>query len=60
MPLTGGRATDSKEEILLPILMEPERGFEYMDEIRSRAETISPLLQELLDMRPPSHWGINE
>ena len=32
----------------------------YFEEIRNRAETISPLLKELLDRRPPPHWGINE
>lgn len=31
-----------------------------MEEIHNRAETISPLLQELLDRRPPTHWGLNE
>lgn len=31
-----------------------------MEEIHNRAETISPLLQELLDRRPPPHWGLNE
>jgi hypothetical protein len=32
----------------------------YIEEIHHRAETISPLLQELLEFRPPPHWGINE
>lgn len=31
-----------------------------IEEIHNRAETISPLLQELLDRRPPPHWGLNE
>jgi hypothetical protein len=31
-----------------------------MKEIHNRAETISPLLQELLDHRPPPRWGLNE
>jgi hypothetical protein len=30
------------------------------EEIHYRADTISPCLQELLDRRPPSHWGLNE
>jgi hypothetical protein len=30
------------------------------EEIQRRAHTITPLLRELLDHRPPSHWGINE
>lgn len=32
----------------------------FMEQIQSRAETISPLLRELLDFRPPPHWGIND
>jgi hypothetical protein len=31
-----------------------------IQEIHNRAETISPLLQEFLDRRPPPHWGLNE
>jgi len=25
-----------------------------------RAETVTPVLEEILETRPPSHWGINE
>lgn len=32
----------------------------YREEIHKRAETVTPLLQGLLDFRPPPHWGINE
>jgi hypothetical protein len=32
----------------------------FVDDIQNRAETITPLLKELLDYRPPPHWGINE
>ena len=28
--------------------------------IHTRAKTISPFLRELLEFRPPSHWGLNE
>ena len=38
----------------------PEVFSSYIEEIHNRAETISPLLQELLDRRPPPHWGLNE
>jgi hypothetical protein len=31
-----------------------------MEEIHNRADIISPLLQELLERRPPPHWGLNE
>ena len=31
-----------------------------IEEVHKRAETISPLLKELLGFRPPPHWGINE
>jgi hypothetical protein len=31
-----------------------------IDEIQNRAEAISPLLKELLDFRPPPHWGLND
>jgi hypothetical protein len=31
-----------------------------VEEIRLRADTVSPLLQEMLDNRPPEHWGIND
>jgi hypothetical protein len=31
-----------------------------MEDIRVRAETISSLLREIIDQRPPRHWGINE
>lgn len=32
----------------------------YMEEIHKRAETMSPLLQGILDYRPPLRWGLNE
>jgi hypothetical protein len=31
-----------------------------MEEIRIRAETVSSLLREIIEQRPPLHWGINE
>ena len=31
-----------------------------MEEINKRAETMSPVLQQLLELRPSSHWGLNE
>lgn len=31
-----------------------------IEKIRARAETISPLLRELLEFRPPPRWGLNE
>ena len=36
---------------------------EWECEIRSihlRAITITPVLEHILEIRPPSHWGINE
>jgi hypothetical protein len=30
------------------------------EQIENRAKTLSPLLQQLLNFRPSSHWGINE
>jgi hypothetical protein len=32
----------------------------FIEEIHLRAETMTPLLKEILDFRPPPHWGINE
>lgn len=31
-----------------------------MEEIRVRAETVSPVLQALLDLRPSPDWGLND
>jgi hypothetical protein len=31
-----------------------------IEEIRLRVETVSPLLQEMLDHQPADHWGIND
>jgi hypothetical protein len=31
-----------------------------VEKIHIRAETISPLLRELLEFRPPPRWGLNE
>lgn len=31
-----------------------------VEEIQIRAETVTPLLKEILNFRPPPHWGINE
>jgi hypothetical protein len=28
--------------------------------VRVRAETVTPVLKRMLELRPPSHWGINE
>lgn len=37
----------------------PER-FYAIEEIHLRAETITPLLKEILDYRPVPRWGIHE
>jgi hypothetical protein len=31
-----------------------------IETIRERAETVTPLLKEILDHWPAEHWGINE
>lgn len=31
-----------------------------IEEIHMRAETVTPLLKEILDFHPVPHWGINE
>ena len=31
-----------------------------VEEIHIRAETVTPLLREILDFHPVAHWGINE
>jgi hypothetical protein len=31
-----------------------------IEEIHLRAITVTPLLKEILNFRPPPHWGINE
>jgi hypothetical protein len=31
-----------------------------IEEIRLRVETVTPLLQEMLDHQPADHWGIND
>lgn len=33
---------------------------EYSETLLVRAETITPLLEQILKLRPPPHWGINE
>lgn len=51
----------SKEPVLLPEkCVPPERGVSdsallYMEEIRVRVETVTPLLKEILDYRPAPH-----
>jgi hypothetical protein len=30
------------------------------EDIRDRAETVTPVLRQILEFRPPPHWGINE
>ncbi len=37
-----------------PLLLDP------IKDIRVRAETMTSLLQGIIDYRPPMHWGINE
>jgi hypothetical protein len=34
--------------------------FYTIEEIHIRAETVTPLLREILDFEPAPHWGINE
>ncbi|HEU6449150.1 MAG TPA: hypothetical protein VFV23_11995 [Verrucomicrobiae bacterium] len=29
----------------------------YIEEIRRRAETVTPLLKDILAFRPPPHWN---
>ena len=31
-----------------------------LESIHERAETVTPLLEEILACRPPSHWGLND
>jgi hypothetical protein len=31
-----------------------------IEDIRIRAHTVSALLREIIEQRPPVHWGINE
>jgi len=33
---------------------------ETIDEIHTRAETMTSLLKSILDYEPAAHWGINE
>ncbi len=30
------------------------------DEIQKRAETVTPVLKQILEFRPAPHWGIND
>ncbi len=39
--------------------LEPHQ-FYTIEEIHVRAETVTPLLKEILDHQSVSHWGINE
>ena len=32
----------------------------FFKEIQSRAETITPVLKQILELRPSPHWGISE
>ena len=38
---------------------EPEQLY-TIEEIHIRAETVTPLLSEILNFHPSPHWGINE
>jgi len=31
-----------------------------IEAIQIRAEAVSPVMEEILQSRPPTHWGINE
>jgi hypothetical protein len=55
---TGSIAAD---DILRKHRQDTEPNLYYtIEEIHLRAETMTPLLKEILDFRPPPHWGINE
>jgi len=51
---------ETKEKDSLNRLSVPGTSSTYLEDIRRRAETITPLLKKILDYRPPPHWGINE
>lgn len=38
----------------------PDNKYFTIEEIRRRVETVTPLLMDIKDYRPPDHWGINE
>jgi hypothetical protein len=60
--LTQGRSPHlmTKRKDSLEQFSESAAAAFSFEDIQRRAETITPLLKQLLDSRPPPHWGINE
>jgi len=44
----------------LPQSRKHEEHLYTIEEIHIRAETVTPLLRDILDFHPAPHWGINE
>ena len=64
-PTPGGDGTVALPVSLLPNVEKAadapatEKNFS-LEALQSRAETVTPLLSEILAPRPPEHWGLNE
>jgi len=53
LPVTAANGKSSEHQCAYET-----RPLYTVEEIRLRVETVTPLLKEILDFRPPEHWGI--
>jgi len=49
----------SRDEVISFAVVEPESAW-TIEAIRVRAEVVTPFVEEILQSRPPTRWGINE
>ncbi|HEU5396850.1 MAG TPA: hypothetical protein VFV81_06770 [Verrucomicrobiae bacterium] len=40
-----------------PPVSHPESTAAFIEDLHTRAETVTPLLRQILEYRPPPHWG---
>ena len=50
----------ANKSVLVSLRVPETTAFSAIEEIHLRAETITPVLKEILANRPASRWGINE
>ncbi|MGO8765018.1 MAG: hypothetical protein ACLQSR_07785 [Limisphaerales bacterium] len=48
------------EEVGRDIPKNAENTAPFAEKIQHRAETITPMLQQILEYRPSPHWGISD
>lgn len=51
---------DLSQNQISPIALAELETFWTIEDIQNRAEVITPTMEEILESRPPTRWGINE